>query len=129
MLLELKGKQRTGRHHVHVDDLKLNHKDSNVVSNIIAKIQSIYATTDPMTVHQGKVHHYPGMTTDFRVPGEVQITMYDYIKKLIESLLEEPEHLFRTDMEAIKLSKDIEEDFHKITAPRYYGKAREEGQT
>ena len=63
-----------------------------------------------MAVHQGKVHHYLGMTMDFRVPGEVQITIYDYIKKLIDSLPEDmidnkhtavPEHLFRTDEEAI----------------------------
>ena len=53
----------------HVDDLKLSHKDSNVVSKTIAKLHSIYATTDPMTVHHGKVHHYLGMTMDFRVPG------------------------------------------------------------
>ena len=62
---------------------------------------------------------------DFRVPGEVQITMYDYIKKLIASLPGDmigskhtaaPEHLFRTDEEAIKLSKEMIELFHKITA-------------
>ena len=35
----------------HVDDLKLSHKNSKVVSVIIAKLESIYATIDPMTVH------------------------------------------------------------------------------
>ena len=82
-------------------------------------------TTDLMKVQWGKVHHYLGMTMDFRVPGEIQITMYDYIKKLIDSFPEDmigskhtaaPEHLFRTDEEAIKLLKDTEELFHKITA-------------
>ena len=53
--------------------------------------------------------------------------MYDYIKKLIDSLLEgmkwskytaAPEYyLFRTDDEdAMKLSKEISDRFHKITA-------------
>ena len=51
--------------------------------------------------------------------------MYDYNKKLIDSLLADmigskhtaaPEHIFRTDEEVIKLSKDMEELFHKTTA-------------
>ena len=51
--------------------------------------------------------------------------MHDYIKKLIDSLSEDmigskhtaaPEYTLRTDEEAIKLSKDTEKNFHKITA-------------
>ena len=62
---------------------------------------------------------------DFRVQGKVQIAMYDYIKKLIDSLPEDmigskhtaaPEHFFRIDEEATKLSKYMVELFHKITA-------------
>ena len=49
----------------HVDNLKLSYKDSKVASAIIAKSESLYATTDPITVHQGKVYHYLGMTMDF----------------------------------------------------------------
>lgn len=33
-----------------VDGLKLSHKDSKVVSDIIGKLESIYAIIDPMTV-------------------------------------------------------------------------------
>ena len=53
------------------------------------------------------------------------MTMYDYIKKIIDSLPEDmigkkhtaaSEHLFRTDEEAIKLSKDMKELSHKIIA-------------
>ena len=63
---------------------------------------------------------------DFRVQCEVQISMYDqYIKKLIDSLPEDsigskhtaaPEYLFLTNENTTKLSKDMEELFHKITA-------------
>ena len=65
------------------------------------------------------------MTMDFRVQDKVQITIYDYIKKLVDSLPEDmirskhtaaPEYLYRTDEKAIKLSKDTEDLFHKITA-------------
>ena len=38
----------------HIDDLKLSHNDSKVVSDIVAKLELIYATIDPMTVHLGK---------------------------------------------------------------------------
>ena len=78
-----------------------------------------------MTVHRGELHHYLGMILEFRVKGEVQITMYDYIKKLIDSLSEDmisakhtaaPEYLFPTDDEdAIKLSKEMSDLFHNIT--------------
>ena len=54
------------------------------------------------------------------------MSMYDYIKKLINSLTENmmeskhsaaPEHLFQTDDgQAIKLSKEMSDLFHKITA-------------
>ena len=49
----------------HVDNLKLSHKDEELVSNIIANLESIYATIDPMIMHRGKLHHYLGMITDF----------------------------------------------------------------
>ena len=71
-----------------VHDLKLSHKkDNEQVSNIIAMFKSTYATIMyPMTVHRGKLHHYLGITMDFRTQGAVQITIYDYIRKLINSL-------------------------------------------
>ena len=110
----------------HVYNLKPSHKDVEQVSNIIVKFESIYATIDPMTMHRGKLHHYIGMIMDFRTQREVQITMYDCIRKLINSLPEDmkgskqtaaPEYLFRTDDEqATKLSIEINVLFHKITA-------------
>ena len=119
----IKGEQLTIA--IYVDNLKLSQEDRKVVIPFIAKSESIYATIYSMTVHQGKVHHYLGMTMNFRVQGEVQIIMYDYIKKLIDSLPEDmigvkhtaaPEYLFWTDEESSTLSKDMKELFHKITA-------------
>ena len=69
---------------LHVDNLKLSHKEvEQVRSDMIAMLESIYATVAPLTVHRGKLHHYLGMTMDFRTHREVQITMHDGIKKLI----------------------------------------------
>ena len=62
---------------------------------------------------------------DFKVQGEAQITMYDYIKKLIKSLLDDmrgskqtsaPEYLFCiNDEETIKLSTELSDLFQKVT--------------
>ena len=50
------------------------------------------------------------MTMEFKVQGEIQITMYDYTKKLIDSLPDymkeikytsAPEYLFQTDGEEV----------------------------
>lgn len=59
-----------------------------MASEIIAKFESTYTTVDLMTVHQGKLHHYLGITLNCQVEGEVQIMIYDDIKELIDSLLE-----------------------------------------
>ena len=73
-----------------VDDLKLSHKDKEQLSNIVAKLESTYAIVDQMTVHRGKLHHYLGETMEFkRVQGEVRMKMYGYIKKLVDSLLDD----------------------------------------
>ena len=36
----------------HVDDLKLSHKDPTMANDIIAKLESIYATINPMTAQR-----------------------------------------------------------------------------
>jgi hypothetical protein len=35
-----------------------------------------------MTVSHGKVHKYLGMTLDYSTPGQVEISMFDYIKEI-----------------------------------------------
>jgi hypothetical protein len=37
----------------------------------------------PLNKSRGKVHDYLGMTLDFSKPGEVTITMIDYIKTIL----------------------------------------------
>ena len=118
----------------HVDDLKLSHKDDKQVSDIITKLESIYATIYSMAVRRGKLHYYLGITTDLRVQGEVQITMHGYIKKLVKSLPDDmkvnnhmaaPKYLLWSyDEEASKLLTELSDLlFHNITA-QYYELAR-----
>jgi hypothetical protein len=50
----------------HVDDLKISHKDSAVVDQIIASLKQEYEFTGhQMTVKRGKKHTYLGMDLDF----------------------------------------------------------------
>ena len=111
----------------HVDDLKLSHNDVEQVSNNIPKLESTYATSiDSTTVHRGKLYHYLGMTVDFRVQEEVQLMMYDYINKLIDSLPDDMkeskhtaalEYIFCIDSEEeIKLLPERSDLFHKVAA-------------
>ena len=70
----------------HVNDMKLNHIDKQFVTNTIQKLESVYARLDPMTMTREKLHQYLGMTIDYRSKGEVRITMYNFIKKMIDEL-------------------------------------------
>jgi hypothetical protein len=114
----------------HVDDGLISHKDPARVTEFLRKLQDIYGQTDPLTIRRGKVHEYLGMTIDFTKDGEAMITMYDYIKKLIDKLPADmigekataaPEYLFKTDdVNSVKLNVADSEEYHSITATTLY---------
>jgi len=114
----------------HVDDLKLSHMEPSVITKILDKLEKVYATIDPMTKTRGKLHQYLGMTIDYRTKGEVKISMYDYIKKMIDILPTEmrgnkptaaADHLFKTDGEpGAKLDPKTADLFHSLTAMSLY---------
>jgi hypothetical protein len=59
----------------HVDDLKISHIKSEIVTAIIGKLSGIFGIEAKLTVHRGKVHEYLGMTIDFEDKGKVIIKM------------------------------------------------------
>jgi hypothetical protein len=61
----------------YIDDLKMSHMEEGEVTNVIDWLESIYGE---MRVSRGNVHAYLGMTFDFETPGEVKVTMIDYLK-------------------------------------------------
>jgi hypothetical protein len=84
-----------------------------------------YGKLDQLTVNQGKKHEYLGMNIDFSIKGEVRITMYDYVEKLIRQLPSDmigtkkttaAEYLFRTDATGVLLNAADKEKFHNLTA-------------
>ena len=65
----------------HVDDMKISHAHSQVVTDIINQLEQEFGKEAPLTIRRGKVHDYLGMMLDFSLPGKVQIRMEEYIKK------------------------------------------------
>jgi hypothetical protein len=72
-----------------VDDLKISHVDKNVVENIIKSIGKKFGKESPLVTSRGKVLEYLGMMLDYSIRGKVKLSMYDYIKKIIEEAPED----------------------------------------
>jgi hypothetical protein len=81
-----------------------------------------------MTVSWGKKHTYLGMQLDFSVPGQVSVTMLDYVRELLELYEKEepkcigikssaaPTNLFRVDEDCTKLGPERKDKFHSWVA-------------
>ena len=98
-----------------MDDLKISHKDSTVIDEIIASLKSEYGKVGEMTVRRGKKHDYLGMTLDFSKGGAFIVDMEEYIKEILKDLPEDingtattpaADHLFKVRDNAPKLSKE-----------------------
>ena len=73
----------------HVDDLKISHQNENVVTRMITWIRKTYEVlfddgTGAMTVHRGKIHEYLGMALDFTTAVQVQVSMFNYTKEMVD---------------------------------------------
>ena len=73
----------------HVDDLKVSHKMSTIVDQFIMDMEDEFGKETPLNKSRGKVLDYLGMTLDFTKPGEVTITMIDYIKAVLHNVPKE----------------------------------------
>ena len=72
----------------HIDDCKLSHCRSKVNDWMIKWLRQEYESifedvSGKMTVSKGKVHKYLGMTLEFTVRGQVQITMIYFLDELL----------------------------------------------
>ncbi len=74
----------------HVDDCKISHQSSKVVTQIIEWLRKDYESifedgSGKMKINRGKVHKYLGMTLDFTTDGQVKISMIEYVKDIISA--------------------------------------------
>jgi hypothetical protein len=117
----------------HVDDLKLSHVDIEAVDEMISWLKSIYG--EDMRVSHGKTHDYLGMDLDYLIPGKVQVTMVDYLKRVITEFPEvitggaaspaaEKRFTFRPEEECKPLEEKRVIAFHHCVAQLLFASAR-----
>ena len=113
----------------HVDDMKLSHKQTKVVDNVIEMLDEEFGNEMPLTVTHGKVHDYLGMLLDFSTPGEVTVDMVEYVKTIISEMPEEmagttatpaAAHLFKTNANPDPLSEEKAKTFHRMVMQLQY---------
>ena len=56
----------------HVDDLK------------IVRLNKKFGKESPLTTNRGKILEYLGLTLDYSEKGRVRISMYEYVKKIVD---------------------------------------------
>ncbi|KAL7464347.1 hypothetical protein ACHAXS_004676 [Conticribra weissflogii] len=69
----------------HVDDLKISHRETVVVTNFINWLGTKYTG---LTINRGKRHDYLGMDLDYTTPGVLTVSMEKYTKKIIDEFPE-----------------------------------------
>ena len=109
----------------HVDDLKISHVDTKVVTDVINTINAEFGKEAPITINRGKVLEYLGMTLDYSTPGKVKIVMSDYIDKMLDGLPPDmdgtaatpaADHLFQVSEEPNHLDEKTAQFFHHYEA-------------
>jgi hypothetical protein len=85
-----------------------------------------------MTVSRGRVHKYLGMTLDYTVCGQVNISMFDYIDKIINAFDKAehkgggtkssaaPDDHFKVNEDCDKLPPEKAVEFHNLVAKTLY---------
>jgi hypothetical protein len=114
----------------HVDDLKVSHVQPKVIDQFIMDMESEFGKETPLNKSRGKVHDYLGMTLDFSKPGEVTVTMIDYIKGILHDAPKEmrgsaatpaANHLFQVnEVNPIPLGKEQSETYVHIVMQLLY---------
>jgi hypothetical protein len=109
----------------HVDDLKISHMDTDVITDLIRTIDKAFGVEAPITIRRGRIHKYLGMTLDYSEPGKVRIEMLDYVEGMLETATDDMdgeaatpagEHLFTVNVDAEKISEEDAQIYHHVVA-------------
>jgi hypothetical protein len=94
-----------------------------------------------MTVSRVKIHKYLGMTLDYTVHGQVNITMFNYVDEILTAFdkaetkgggtktSSAPESLFKVDESCENLKQDKDVEFHNLVANTWYSTKRARSDT
>jgi hypothetical protein len=125
----------------HVDDCKLGHCKKTAMDRMIGYLWQEYESifedgSGAMTVSRGKIHNYLGMTLDYSVPGQVIITMLNYVDEILAAFDKAepkdggtktsaaPDSLFKVDEDCEKLAQANTVEFHNLVANTLYATKR-----
>jgi hypothetical protein len=108
---------------VYVDDLLITCTDQANIDEVLDHVTNKFGE---LTVHDGLIHSYLGMSFDFSTQSEVKITMDGYTRDLIKfaniqgtAATPATEHLFTT-RESEQLGNEKKELFHSTMAKILY---------
>jgi hypothetical protein len=121
----------------HVDDCKLSHHKTKVMDSMIEYLEQEYESifedgSGAMTVSRGKVYKYLSMNLDHTVCGQVKITMFDYVDKILTAFDKAepkggganssaaPNRLFKVDESCNKLDQENAVEFHNLVVTTLY---------
>jgi hypothetical protein len=125
----------------HVDDCKLSHRNKTFMDRMIGYLLQEYESifedgSGAITASRGKIHKYLGMTLDYSVPGQVNITMLNYVDEILAAFDKEepkgggtktsaaPDSLFKVDEDCEKLAQAKAVEFHNLVAKTLYATKR-----
>jgi hypothetical protein len=110
----------------HVDDLKMSHKEPEVVSSILTMLEKEFGEEAPMTITRGTTHDYLGMRIQYEADRKVTFTMDHYVNTMLNELPNDMDgvaaspagnHLFQTNKRNPVLLGDKEKElFHHNVA-------------
>ena len=66
-----------------VDDLNMSHFDPDIISSILADIDTEYGNITKTTITRGKIYKYFGMTIDYSSPSKLIFSVVNYIGKIL----------------------------------------------
>ena len=105
------------------------HVDSNIVSGVLADIDSEYGKIAETTITWGKIQIYLGMTIDYYSPVKVMFSMVNYIRNILDDNPEDIKSgsatpvaycLFDVTEDVTKLSQTNIEIFYHFVAQLLY---------
>jgi hypothetical protein len=81
----------------HVDDLKILHKDQDILDSILNDLDIKFSTKkNALTASTGLIHDYLGITINFNERHKVKFTMIDYLKDILSEMPGDMEGVART---------------------------------
>ena len=70
----------------HVDNLKVSHKKLSAIQEFAKLLNEEFGKETPITESYGRKHEYLGMLLDYSTPGEVIISLEDYIRLILKDV-------------------------------------------